>query len=44
MKRTILGFSGIKVTKISEFSPIQSSKPEQREKWLKVAERLGEKA
>ncbi|ENM5891505.1 NAD(P)H-dependent oxidoreductase [Vibrio mimicus] len=44
MKRTILGFSGIRVTQISEFSPIQSSKLEQREKWLKVAERLGQKA
>ena len=44
MKRTILGFCGIKVTNISEFSPIKSSSQEKRQKWLKLAEALGEKA
>lgn len=44
MKRTILGFCGIKVNRISEFSPIKGSTQEKRGKWLKVAEELGRKA
>jgi putative NADPH-quinone reductase len=44
MKRTILGFCGIKVNSISEFSPIKGSNQEKREKWLKTAEELGKKA
>ena len=41
MKKTILGFCGIKVTRISEFAPIRFSSSEQRAKWLKEASRLG---
>ena len=44
MKRTILGFCGIKVNKISEFAPIKGSSQEKRGKWLKIAEKLGKKA
>jgi NAD(P)H dehydrogenase (quinone) len=44
MKRTIFGFCGIKVTGISEFSPIKNSTQEKRETWLKIAEELGKKA
>lgn len=43
MKKTILGFCGIKVNRISEFSPIRNSSQEQREEWLKIVKRLGEK-
>jgi len=44
MKRTILGFCGIKVVKISEFALIKSSSQQQREKWINVAKKLGSKA
>jgi putative NADPH-quinone reductase len=44
MKRTVLGFCGIKVNRITEFGPIKDSSPEQREKWLNVAKKLGKKA
>ena len=44
MKRTILGFCGIKVVKISEFAPIKSSSQHQREKWIALAKELGSKA
>jgi NAD(P)H dehydrogenase (quinone) len=44
MKRTILGFCGIKVVKISEFTPIKGSNRQQREKWITVAKGLGSSA
>ena len=44
MKRTILGFCGIKVVKISEFALIKSSSQHQREKWIAIASNLGSKA
>ncbi len=44
MKRTILGFCGIKVKSIIEFSPIKDSNKEQRNKWLSLAKRLGSEA
>ena len=44
MKRTILGFCGIKVVKISEFAPIKDSSQQQREKWIGIAKDLGSKA
>ncbi len=44
MKRTILEFCGIKVTKISEFAPVKGSGRQQREKWIALARELGEKS
>jgi hypothetical protein len=44
MKRTILGFCGIKVVKISEFTPIKGSSRQQREKWISMAEGFGSSA
>ncbi|PID43656.1 MAG: NADPH:quinone reductase [Gammaproteobacteria bacterium] len=41
MKKTILGFCGVKVVKISEFAPIKGSSQEQREKWISNARSLG---
>lgn len=41
MKRTILGFCGIKVVKISEFAQIKGSSLRQREKWITLAKDLG---
>jgi len=43
MKRTILGFCGIKVVKISEFAPIKGSRQQKREKWIALAKDLGSK-
>ena len=43
MKRTILGFCGIEVVKISEFAIIKNSSQQQREKWIKKATDLGSK-
>jgi len=44
MKRTILGFCGIKVVEISEFAQIKGSSQQQREKWIALAKELGSKA
>ena len=44
MRRTILGFCGIKVTKLSEFAPIKGSSQEQRDKWIALAREEGAKA
>lgn len=41
MKRTILGFCGIKIVKITEIAMLRNSLPKMREKWLAMAERLG---
>lgn len=42
MKRTILGFCGIKVVKITEFAIVKKSSLDQRQKWLAIAKKLGE--
>ncbi|MDF2154573.1 NAD(P)H-dependent oxidoreductase [Vibrio sp. CAU 1672] len=44
MKRSILGYCGIKVNAISEFSPIKYSTDKMRVKWLKEAKELGIRA
>lgn len=43
MKRTILGFCGIKVVKITEFALIKESNPAQRAQWISKAQELGAK-
>lgn len=43
MKRTILGFCGIKVVKITEFALIKESSPAQRAQWISKAQELGAK-
>jgi putative NADPH-quinone reductase len=42
MKRTILGFCGVRPVSITEFGPVKSSNPEQRRKWLDEVSRHGE--
>ncbi len=44
MIRTILGFSGIKTRRLSEFAPVRPSSEEQRQSWLRRAESLGSRA
>lgn len=44
MKRAILGFCGIRVTRITEFTDVRNSSPQKRTEWLTIARRLGEKA
>lgn len=44
MVRTILGFCGIKTRRLSEFAPVRPSSEEQRQSWLRRAERLGVRA
>jgi NAD(P)H dehydrogenase (quinone) len=41
MKRSILGFCGIKLVKITEFSPIKGSSQQKRDKWISIAKELG---
>lgn len=41
MKRTILGFCGIKVVKITELAIVRSSTSQTREKWIKMVKGLG---
>jgi putative NADPH-quinone reductase len=44
MKRTILGFCGIKVAKITEIAIVRNSLPEMMDKWIFMVERLGSNA
>lgn len=44
MKRTILGFCGIKVVRITELAIVRNSVPQMREKWVSIVERLGANA
>ena len=41
MKKTILGFCGIKVKAIREFAPIKGSTQDKRLKWIDMAEAFG---
>lgn len=41
MVRTVLGFCGIRTRRLAEFSPIRTSSEEQRQAWLRKAEKLG---
>lgn len=41
IRRTILGFCGINVVKISEFAPVKGSSEQQRKKWIVIAKELG---
>lgn len=43
MRKNILKFCGVNPVRVTEFTPIKPSTPEQRAKWLKQAERLGTK-
>lgn len=44
MVRTILGFCGIRTRRLVEFAPVRPSSEEQRQGWLRKAERLGVRA
>ena len=44
MQRTILGFCGIKVVKITELGIVRDARAEQRDQWVSMVERLGLKA
>ncbi len=44
IRRTILGFCGIRPVKISGFGPVRSASAAQREAWLQQAEQLGRQA
>ncbi len=44
MKKNILGFCGIKVVKISEFTPVIYSNDKKRVEWISSAQQLGENA
>lgn len=41
MKHTILGFCGVKVVKISEFTPVKTKNQNSIEKWIATAQKLG---
>lgn len=41
MRRTILEFCGIKPVRITEFAPVRSSTPDQRDRWFSTAAALG---
>ena len=43
MKKTILGFCGVRPVKITSIGPIKHSKRKKREIWLNDVEKLGEK-
>jgi len=44
MKRTILGFCGIKLTRVTEFAPVRGASQKQLDKWISLASELGAKA
>ncbi len=41
LKKQILNFVGLKLLRITEFSPVRNSTPQKRAKWLKRAEKQG---
>jgi NAD(P)H dehydrogenase (quinone) len=41
MTRSVLAFCGIKVKRLTEFAPVQTSTEEQRQRWLHKAQQLG---
>ncbi|GAA0620354.1 NAD(P)H-dependent oxidoreductase [Sporichthya brevicatena] len=41
LKRAILGYCGVRTVGITRFTPVRKSTPEQRERWLQTARRLG---
>ncbi|MFC6765069.1 NAD(P)H-dependent oxidoreductase, partial [Natrinema soli] len=41
VKRATLGYAGIRTTRITNLGPVESSTPEERERWLETATRLG---
>ncbi|NVO02740.1 MAG: NAD(P)H-dependent oxidoreductase [Bacteroidetes bacterium] len=41
IKKGVLQFCGVNPVKISSFSPVKGSKPEQRTKWIEKVEELG---
>ena len=41
LKKATLKYCGVSKIKISEFTPIKTSSPEKREKWLKKVENMG---
>ena len=41
IKKGVLQFCGVNPVKISSFSPVKGSKPEQRNKWIEKVEELG---
>ncbi|MBD9654729.1 NAD(P)H-dependent oxidoreductase [Pseudomonas sp. PDM12] len=44
MKRTILGFCGIKTRRLEQFTPVRPSSENQRQNWIRRAELLGSRA
>jgi len=44
MKRTVLGFCGVKPVKITSFGPMRDSSREQREKWIAKVRGFGERS
>ena len=44
MKRTVLGFCGVKPINATEFGPVINSSKASRQKWLSEARVLGSKA
>jgi putative NADPH-quinone reductase len=43
MTHTILEFCGIKVSRLTEFSPVRGSTEEQRQQWIHQAQDLGKR-
>ncbi|WP_137291415.1 NAD(P)H-dependent oxidoreductase [Natronorubrum halophilum] len=41
VKRATLGYAGVRTTRITNLGPVESSTPEERERWLEKATRLG---
>ncbi|QLG50398.1 NAD(P)H-dependent oxidoreductase [Natrinema halophilum] len=41
VKRATLGFAGIRTTRVTNFGPVESSTPDEREGWLEKTTRLG---
>jgi NAD(P)H dehydrogenase (quinone) len=44
MRRSVLGFCGVKPVKVSQFGPVKTSRPGTRDKWLRKAQMMGRRA
>ncbi len=44
MRRSVLGFCGVKPVTVSQFGPVKHSAPARREKWVRKARAMGRRA
>ena len=44
MRRSVLGFCGVKPVRVAQFGPVKTSRPGTRDKWLRKVQMMGRRA